>query len=54
MPTIEYEDIYKKTLLSVLKMEKLMRKKTFAQLLEGLVIRPKRKLTFGKKSNEYK
>lgn len=40
-----YRDIYKKSLIPVTEMEKLMGKKTFAEVLGGLVIKPQGKPT---------
>ena len=40
-----YRDIYKKSLISITEMEKLMGKKTFAEVLGGLVIKPQGKPT---------
>ena len=40
-----YTDIFKKSLISITEMEKLMGKKTFAEVLGGLVIKPKGKPT---------
>ena len=40
-----YRDIYKKSLISITEMEKLMGKKTFAEVLGGLVVKPKGKPT---------
>ena len=40
-----YRDIYKKSLISITEMEKLMGKKTFAEVLGGLVIKPHGKPT---------
>ena len=40
-----YRDIYKKSLISITEMEKLMGKKTFTEVLGGLVIKPQGKPT---------
>lgn len=40
-----YRDIYKKSLIPITEMEKLMGKKTFAEVLGGLVIKPQGKPT---------
>ena len=40
-----YRDIYKKSLIPITEMEKLMGKKTFAEILGGLVIKPQGKPT---------
>ena len=40
-----YTDIFKKSLISITEMEKLMGKKTFAEILGGLVIKPQGKPT---------
>lgn len=40
-----YQDIFKKSLISITEMEKLMGKKTFAEILGGLVIKPQGKPT---------
>ena len=40
-----YRDIYKKSLISITEMEKLMGKKTFSEVLGGLVIKPQGKPT---------
>ena len=40
-----YHDIYKKSLISITEMEKLMGKKTFTEVLGGLVIKPQGKPT---------
>ena len=40
-----YRDIYKKSLIPITEMEKLMGKKTFAEILGGLVIKPRGKPT---------
>ena len=40
-----YRDIFKKSLISITEMEKLMGKKTFAEVLGGLVIKPQGKPT---------
>ena len=40
-----YRDIYKKSLISITEMEKLMGKKTFTEFLGGLVIKPQGKPT---------
>ena len=49
-----YEDIYKKTLLSVSEMEKLMGKKNFASILGSLVIKPEGKPTLVEESDPRK
>lgn len=35
-----YRDIYKKTLISITEMEKLMGKQTFKEILDGLIVKP--------------
>lgn len=40
-----YKDIYRKSLITITEMEKLMGKKTFAEVLGGLVIKPQGKPT---------
>ena len=35
-----YRDIYKKTLISITEMEKLMGKQTFKEILGGLIVKP--------------
>ena len=40
-----YKDIYKKSLITITEMEKLMGKKTFAEVLGGLVVKPQGKPT---------
>lgn len=40
-----YTDIFKKSLISITEMEKLMGKKTFAEILGGLVVKPQGKPT---------
>ena len=40
-----YTDIFKKSLIPITEMEKLMGKKTFAEVLGGLVVKPKGKPT---------
>lgn len=40
-----YQDIFKKSLISITEMERLMSKKTFAEILGGLVIKPQGKPT---------
>lgn len=40
-----YHDIYKKSLIPITEMEKLMGKKTFAEVLGGLVVKPQGKPT---------
>lgn len=40
-----YHDIYRKSLIPITEMEKLMGKKTFAEVLGGLVVKPKGKPT---------
>ena len=40
-----YSDIFKKTLIPITEMEKLMGKKTFASVLGGLIVKPQGKPT---------
>ena len=40
-----YTDIFKKSLIPITEMEKLMGKKTFAEVLDGLIVKPKGKPT---------
>ena len=40
-----YQDIFKKSIISITEMERLMGKKTFAEILGGFVIKPQGKPT---------
>lgn len=47
-----YKDIYKKTLISITEMEKLMGKKEFAQILGSLVVKPQGRPTLVEESDK--
>ena len=47
-----YKDIYKKTLISITEMEKLMGKKEFAQVLGSLVVKPQGRPTLVEESDK--